>query len=119
MVTAVAYHVPFAFWTFLCLGALVAFLRAVTTTPRDDLETRGVFSTLSDRLGRAATTARVRRGLAIGATLGIPLALVAAGVVSRSNAAVAGSTLVVIAVGWLFLSISASAVLVVVFGTRR
>ncbi len=119
MITAVAYHVPFAFWTFLCLGALVAFLRAVTTPPRDDLETRGVFSTLSDRLGRAATTARVRRGLAIGSALGIPLALVAAGVVSRSNPAVAGSTLVVIAVGWLFLSIAATAALVVVLGARR
>ena len=119
MLTAIAYHVPFAFWTCLCLGALVAFLRAVTTPPRDDLETRGVFSTLSERLGDATDAARVRRALATGTLIGIPVALGACGVVWRAEAAIGASTLVVIAVGWLFLSIGGAALLVLVVGSRR
>ena len=119
MVTALAYHVPFAFWTLLCLGALVAFTRAVTTPPRDDLETRGVFSTLSERLGNAATATRVRGALLAGALLGVPIAFGACRLVWRADASIDGSTLVVIAVGWLFLSIGGAALLVLVLGTRR
>lgn len=119
MVTQIAYHVPFAFWTLLCLSALAAFLRAVTTPPRDDLETRGVFSTLSERLGEAATASRVRRSLAIATLVGLPIALGACGVVWRADSAVAGSTLVVIAGGWLFLSIGGVATLLLALGSRR
>jgi hypothetical protein len=115
----IAYHVPFAFWTLLCLGALFAFLRAVTTPPRDELETRGVFSTLSERLGDATDAARVRRALATGSLIGVPVALGACSVVWRAEAAVGASTLVVIAVGWLFLSIGGIATLILIFGSRR
>lgn len=119
MLTGIAYHVPFAFWTFLCLAALFAFLRAVTAPPRDDLETRGVFSTLSERLGDATDAARVRRALASGSLIGVPVALGACSVVWRAETAIGASTLVVIAVGWLFLSIGAVATLILVLGARR
>ena len=119
MLIGVAYHTPFAFWTFLCLATLFAFLRAVTAPPREDLETRGVFSTLSERIGDATDAARVRRALTAGSLAGIPVALGACNVVWRAETAIGGSTLVVIAAGWLFLSIGAVAALILVLGSRR
>ena len=126
MLAALAYHVPFAVWTLLCVGALFAFTRAVTTPPRDDLETRGVFSTLSERLGQAANGARMRRALLRGLGLGIPTAVGASAFVWRvdpygslRSEGAGGSTMLLIGVGWLLLSVAVIAGLSLGVSARR
>ncbi|MEM9176157.1 MAG: hypothetical protein AAGC67_13095 [Myxococcota bacterium] len=119
MIAELAYALPFAFWSLLCAGALLAFARAVTAPPREDLETRGVFSTLSDRLGNAASASRVRRALGLGIVVGVPITFGACRVVWRADHGIDGSTLVLIAAGWLFLSIGGIATAILSLDARR
>ena len=119
MLARLAYHLPFAFWALLCAGALLAFLRATTTPPRDDLETRGVFSTLSERLGNTASAARARRAITLGFVLGVPITFGACRLVWRAEMAQDASTFVLIAGGWSLLSIGGIAAATLAIGGRR
>ena len=119
VIAALAYYVPFAFWTLLCGGALFAFSRAVTTPPGDDLETRGVFSTLSERLGSAAAASRMRRAIVAGIALGVPVTFGACRIVLDSKKPLEGSMFVLIAAGWFLLSVSGGATIALVASTRR
>ena len=119
VIAALAYYVPFAFWALLCSGALFAFSRAVTTPPRDDLETRGVFSTLSERLGSAAAASRMRRAIVAGLALGVPITFGACGIVLDAKRPLEGSMFVLIAVGWFLFSASSVAMIALVASPRR
>ncbi len=119
VIAALVYYVPFAFWALLCGGALFAFSRAVTTPPRDDLETRGVFSTLSERLGSAAAASRIRRAIVAGLALGVPITFGACRIVLDAKRPVAGSMFVLIAVGWFLFSVSSVATIALVASPRR
>jgi len=119
-----AYHAPFLFWALLCAGALAAFLRAITAPPRADLEKRGVFSTLSDRLAGVFSAGRVRAAILAGVVVGVPLTWVALRLVWRADphgvlhaAGGAWSTLALIGAGWLFLSIGLVVALVLALAT--
>ncbi|MGB0618750.1 MAG: hypothetical protein ACPGVZ_04705 [Myxococcota bacterium] len=119
VIAALAYYVPFAFWALLCGGALFAFSRAVTNPPRDDLETRGVFSTLSERLGSAAAASRIRRAIVAGLALGVPITFGACRIVLDAKKPLEGSMFVLIAVGWFLFSVSSVATIALVANPRR
>lgn len=124
MAAELAFHVPFGFWTLLCLGALVAFVRTTTRPHDDELETRGVFSTLSLRLSKAGSPERVRQALGAGLALGLPTTFAILRFVWRADphGSLDGahgtnwSTLAVIGSGWLLLSVGTITALALVLG---